>query len=879
MSILEVVVSITILLIVMLPMGVLLSHSIAAATSARQHQAAVQLADAWMEILTNATPPTSGGAVVTNTPSTPVAPTGVTPPSSTLAGTTFSVTAAYAVASVNTVGQSDLCAAGQPPSPSHPGVIELTVRVTWNAGQQSVSDTTDISYPKPGIQTDGFLAVDLANNSKDDVLGNSSADRLRAVPVIVTQTSTPTTISPNPYVLHADGNGCVFAQLPVGTYDVALGQPTAGTPSTFVGYTGTPPFVSTDGTTTDVATAQSVQVTAETVVQLRAFDEGIGATLAYGGASGVATGLSCPGTPGITCVATGNGTSAATATWGGASARWRTTTLSSSTAVNQVSCTSGSAPTCVAVGYGPGGATVATTTGGLDAATPVAVPTGVTDLTQVTCPSATGCYAAGTSSSGPVLLAGSAGTGSDQWILLAPPVAFASIQALACPTSTVCEVTFTDRLGGPGVLRLDGDPGRTAGNGSWAPAFTPDTLPATVTAVGALACPTATTCLAVAQGDQGSALDPTVITAGIGTSDTWGAESTFPTAGTSISALSCSPVACVATGSAAGAAAVWTADLTTAPHLWTPATGLPAAVTAVTGAACGVPSGGDSADCAVSAIVSSQSSSGQILVGSLSNGSWVWNLASLPAADAAQFLVGVACANTTSGADATCAATAATPGGPVVLTSASGPAGRWTDRTPASLDSGAVAGIAVQTAPAPTTNWSTQVAAGASPNATGLPNALYPQPGGYSVSTGDCAAEASTASTTSLSAAPGGRSSATLPLGLLPLQVVAADGSPVAGATVTLTAATADPVSGTDPCATHDAYPLPLTDPTGSTTASVPYGTYAVSVTVAGTTTTSVNRTLTVGTTSVALWDTTTPTAPALVATSFLPEPLTVPTS
>ena len=103
---------------------------------------------------------------------------------------------------------------------------------------------------------------------------------------------------------------------------------------------------------------------------------------------------------------------------------------------------------------------------------------------------------------------------------------------------------------------------------------------------------------------------------------------------------------------------------------------------------------------------------------------------------------------------------------------------------------------------------------------------LYPYANGYSIAAGDCQAEATSASAVSLNAAPSGTASATLPVGLLPLQVVSHALVPVGGATVTLTATT----SG---CG-GDQYTLPVTDTNGITRTSVPYGTYSYSVTVNG---------------------------------------------
>ena len=51
------------------------------------------------------------------------------------------------------------------------------------------------------------------------------------------------------------------------------------------------------------------------------------------------------------------------------------------------------------------------------------------------------------------------------------------------------------------------------------------------------------------------------------------------------------------------------------------------------------------------------------------------------------------------------------PTGPVIATSTSGPGGTWTTQTPSSLPGAMVTGIPLETAPATTTNWTTQVTA------------------------------------------------------------------------------------------------------------------------------------------------------------------------
>jgi Tfp pilus assembly protein PilV len=886
-TLVEVLVAFVLLLITVLPLTFLLTSAVSSAADSRQKEAALQLADSWVEILSNSSlPTTSEGAVITNSPQDPSTFPGISSsttsiPKSTLAGTTFAVTANFTTQSVDNEGQSDLCQSGQPPSQSHPAVILLQVTVSWNNGHNSVTDTTAVDYPQPGLQTQGFLAVQLTNSGSPDVLGNSASDRLAAVPITLTETAQgnatdPWISSSHALTLNPDQNGCVFAQVPVGTYTVSAGQPTSGKPKTFTDYSGYPPFVTTSGNSSDTATT-SVTVTAESTVQLNAFDEGITSAISYASSSAVDGGVSCPGTSSITCVTTGNGATGASAAWGGTGSTWSSTTFPNVTTLSQVACTSGSSPTCVWVGYNGSGGVIRTTSSDLGTTSADHMPTGVTitDVTQVACPSANGCYALGTTSGGPVLLAGAVGQTSpqsDTWTVAAPPATtLTSLSSLACPTSTTCEVSGS-AAATPVVLRLDGDPASLATNPLWTPTFSTDFLPSDVTSVGTITCPTATLCAAVGLGDPTSSSDPTVLTAAIasgsGSSSTWANESTFPTGATSITGISCTSTTCVAIGTAGGAAAVWTGDLTQSPDDWS-AVNVPGS-SAVSSVACGQATGNDTADCVLTAATSS--GTGQLLVGSLTNGSWSWNSITQVSGSTVRYYVGVACESSPSNSRSTCAAVGATATGPIIATSASGPVGTWTAHTPSSLAGATVTGIPLETAPASTTNWTPQVAAGANSNATTLPNVLYPQPGGYSVVAGDCPAEAQNAwAQASLTASPGSTApttSTTVPLGQLPLQVVSSTGAPVGGATVTLTSTTCGGPGG-------DTYVLPVTDADGLTQSSVPFGTYSYTVTSNGVTTSpSGPVTLNVSTNSVIEY-----TNGVQGPTTYLPGPVVVSSS
>ncbi|MGA2835481.1 MAG: hypothetical protein ABSF84_02675 [Acidimicrobiales bacterium] len=867
MTLVEVIVAGVVLLITMIPMGILLTNVSSDAVLARQHQAAEELADSWIQILSNTSPPTnpSTGTVLTNeTPTTltqaAAAAAGAPYPGSTFAGTTFTAQALYTENAVNDVGQSDLCSAGTAPSPSHPAVIQLQVNVTWGSGTNvhTVTEVTEIDFPRPGswLQAEGFLAINVSNEGDTDQLGNSAQVRLQAIPVGVTQTAAPVTPSDptgsptltTPYKLYPDADGCIFAEVPVGTYTVAALQPSVGAVA-IPGYSGLPPFVTTGGSQTDTQAGQVVTVSAEQVVPLYQFDEGMLTNVSYAGASAVDRGVTCPDAAGLTCVALGDGPTGASAAWGGSGAAWTSTTLSTRTHVNQVSCITATPSKCVGVGYyssagGTNTGIILSTTSDFTAQSSDNVPPTVTDITQVICPSTDGCLALGTTSSGPVLLAGKVVAGSDSWTIVTPPlVTITALDSIACPTPTTCELSYAGIGSAPGILTINGDPSSPS-----LLSFASDILPGQVYSVGTIACPSSTDCLAAAVGGQASPTDATVITTGV-TGDSWTAESSFPSGGVSVTGISCDTTSCVAIGAVSttqgAVAAVWTGDLTATPeHNWVLSNAIPNNVAALNSVACGTPASGDTAACVVAATTSGTSGLGELLVGSQTGtgSSWAWNLASEPSGTTVQYYLGVSCESPATATNAVCAAIGETTGGPIILTSPTGPTGSWSNQTPSSLPGALVDGIPVETSPAQTTSWTTQIPWGYdSSGSTGSLPVLYP--GAYSIAAGDCAGEASTNSSSSFSGIPGGTATAVVPLGLLPLQLVTASGAVVSGATVTITSTSC----GTD----GDYYNLPATDAQGVTMTSVPYGSYSYSVTSGSSAVAPTNVTLVVGADSV----------------------------
>jgi type II secretory pathway pseudopilin PulG len=898
-SLVEVLVAAVILLITMIPIGYLLTSATEAATASRQHQAAQQLADSWIQILSNANVPTVPGSdgvtpLLNGTTTLDNAyadsinaphPGPENPLNSTqfqFAGTNYAATATYTYNAVNDVGQSDLCLAGTPPSPSNPAVLQLQVNVSWgskaNPNQYHLSEVTNINYPPPGTNPDGFIDITVSNEGATDILGNSAVTRLEAVPVLVTQTSGSPAISP--LTVYPDANGCIFVQVPGGTsaapdtYTVALQQPTSGIP----GYADTPPFVNSNNQVASAITPQQASVVSgiESVVPLGNFDEAMNADVSYGGGSAVDSGVQCPGAASLTCLTLGSGTTGASAAWGGAGAPWTSTTLSNGSHINQVACTTATQSKCVAAGYtttaGTNVGLLLSTISDLNSTTPDLVPAGVTDIIQVTCPTNLGCYALGSNASGPVLLAGRVGPGTDVWQIISPPsVTFTALNSIACPTPNTCELAYAGSAGAAGVLRLDGDPAGVAGNPSWMPTITSDILPSpgngsaySFTSVGTITCPSATQCLATAVGDASSPTDATIAEATIASSgaSNWGAEATFPTGATSVTGISCLATTCVAVGTIAPSggsnAAVWTGQLTPTLDNWVQSNGIPPSVANVSGVACGQPAGTDTADCVVSAESSSGSGSGQLLVGSL-KGNWAWNFAPPPSGVSPQYYQGVACENPPANGNTACAAVGESANGPVVLTSPNGPNGSWSIQTPSTLAGATVSAIPVQVALTSTTAWTPL------PNLPPQSNLLYPSTNGYAVAAGQCASEAGVSSL--LQGVPGATASATVPLGLLPLRLVNSSGAPVTSATVTLTD-TSCGAGGT-------IYNMPVTDATGSTATSVPYGTYSYSVTVGSVAVAPTNLSLTVGPNTVDILNSLTPTVPAIV--NYLPGLVQVP--
>ena len=229
LTLVEVMVAFVVLLIVMIPFSYTLIAQVQSSVISKQRLTAIGLAETWVETLSNTTPPSNslgGPAVGVFAP--PVI--SGSPAQVTVAGSTYSSDVEYSWAASGPA--PDLCQSGVPQ------VLDLQVNVYWDGTRHFVTDNALIDYPTHGVQTLGFLAVQLTNSSTiTDNYGNLYPTRVQSVPVTI--------VGPSPAIssitLYPDSNGCVFTEANPGAYTVAVSDPTPNTP-TGSNY-GTPQFV------------------------------------------------------------------------------------------------------------------------------------------------------------------------------------------------------------------------------------------------------------------------------------------------------------------------------------------------------------------------------------------------------------------------------------------------------------------------------------------------------------------------------------------------------------------------------------------------------------------------------------------------------------
>lgn len=499
-------------------------------------------------------------------------------------------------ASGTTVKQNpkpNLCTSGTPQ------LLKMTITVSWgpNADTNNIQDSVVLNYPPSGVQTLGFLALQVSGDSEAaDSQGDPWSTRVTAVPVTF---SGPQTLN-----LYPDQYGCVFAQVKPGTYTVSVGQPSSGTPQgtsynsttypqpfvanavgsssavagSYSGHVWSPPD-SPSNATEPVGTAPAITVSVGTVTRVDAiaaanyppYDEGSTINWTFPSTTAVDDGVVCPGVNQIACVASGqNSAGTAQIAWTPGSS-WSNPSLPVGVSLTRMtSMASASTTACIGVGFGSSGAVIlhGTTSSPILYADPVTGLAGLSSagatLTQVVCPSATQCMAIGTNSSGAGVIASGAigavvaGVSTDTWTLDTVSTATTSLSSLQCPIGAGCAVIGTTSTS-PVILS------GPAGSGTFAASTFPTGASGfSVTTLSHLLCPTTTNCMAIGTGEVPSTATtspapPLVISgtwtggSGVGTTgatQAWNSDAgATGTTLTSVSAITCpSTTKCLVTG-------------------------------------------------------------------------------------------------------------------------------------------------------------------------------------------------------------------------------------------------------------------------------------------------------------------------------------------
>jgi hypothetical protein len=871
-SLIEVVLSITILLLVLVPVSYVLNSVLLDAGSAVSQTAALSVAEGAIENLNNSGPPS-------NADGTPQVGVNLNEGTKTEAAVTYSVSARFDWATIP--ASANLCTAG-----TIPQVVSLLVTVTWGS-DNTVTDSAILNYPPASVPTNGFIAQQIngdpaGNPGTQDATGNTwggAGGRVTGVPVTFTpQTGSPITID-------ADTNGCAFLQVPptllngvndAGTYTVTIGPDP--TPVQYVAPGSTASTVISSG-----LTVTTNQVTTSSPAQ---FDEGAYVGLSYPNSTVTDDGVTCPNVSSFQCVAFGqapNGTAADGSTGIVATASvlsgstWTSAQLTGVSRIESSACGS----LCIGVGYSvtsgtSTGAVVTTSATSPTSWTASTVPS--TALTQVQCPLPNVCVAIGTTSpSTGVLLSGTISGSTVSWVNQTPATVTALSQ-ITCPTSSVCMAVGTTATG-PVIV----SGAITATSQTW---FL-DTLPASTKTLTQIACGT-TACLAI-----GTTASAATVVAGTVTGATQlFVADTVPAGTTSLTQITCQgTTACLAIGAASATPTIIAGTVSATTQTWVADAPPSATLTSYLSISCnggtgttaclvldtntskgnGIIAGPVSATVSTwysdtfssspsllsglycssgsAACVATGSRGGTgfgsnavIYTGALTSATTTaaesWSLGTYsPTGNTPVWISGVGCYG---GSTPTCVAAASSQTTAQFLTNTSLPAASavWAPST-TSLTSGLITNalpIEVSNSEPPAISY-TACAAGACGSTIGP---LFPFVNGYSVGAGTCLAELSNASASATSV-PGTTQSnapvATIPLGLLPVKVVTAAGAPVSGATVSISVQ--DPTTANQPACDVPStnYTSPATNSDGLVRLDVIYETYTLSVKIAGVTT------------------------------------------
>lgn len=862
-TLVEVIVAFLVLLIVLVPVASLLGNVIGQAASARERLTALSLAEQYLEKLNN----TPFGAATVNRTSTittlPTTNVRILQKAHTKRSTIlYTVYAKFSWATGQ--GASDLCTSGLSPQ-----LLDLQIFVDWGSNHE-ITDSTLIDYPPVGLETYGFLAVqvngDPASGPPPDAKGHTWATRVTAVPITISSLPTGTSqVTPFSKTVYPNKHGCVFEEVPVppGSYSVTVDGPTPGTPSgTSFGSPSTPAWAANFNEGSQQTQKPFTVTVGRVTLATFTFDEGSLVDLRYPTTTAVEGGVTCPGSGSIVCVVTGQAPSTATtpsATPVGelsvlTPSGWKVDDVPSLARVTAVACAAGTR--CIGVGYARSGTAFVGASVSSQTASPSfssdAVPSTVTALDGLTCPSSTRCYAYGQGATGAVILSGVVSSSGVAWVADGGLGGVTAVSDLVCPGAASCYAVGTTGSG-PTILSLgaatswalDGLPTTPAitgltqlacpgtvtcyavgsstsgpvmlslglGNG-WAA----DTLPGTPTllSLSRITCPSTTTCFVVGTAKSGSTVSAVILS--VLTATTWIVDP-IPSTVRSLEQPVCpSDTHCYVVGRASSGPAALSSSGTS----WV-SDGLPPGLDTLTGLACAT-----SRHCFAAGTATSTGTELATIVSFGSATSWTTD--ALPAGSTPVFLSGVACAGTT------CVATGAAETGAVYLDGTS-TGSTWSLGRP-----NGVGGMYAAHVPISVSNSSLEPTGTIELGTPATPTSdlsrigpLFPFVSGYSVAAAECKSEMAHAS--SVATTPGATASVDLAMGLLPIEVLAPDGAPVAGATVSAAIVTqaATPSGTCTPLTplsgTNTAFSLERTGPDGLSELAVIYDRYRVTAT------------------------------------------------
>ncbi|MGH9100448.1 MAG: hypothetical protein ACRDV8_09505, partial [Acidimicrobiales bacterium] len=855
-----------VLMVVLVPVGMLLTNVLSQSATARDKLTALSLAEQCLERLNNTGPTLTQGV-----PKTSVAIDesshcfGADPVKEPTESTmTYDVHAEFTWETAQG-DHPDLCTSSVTAT-----LIEAQVWTTWGRTQK-VTDTTLLDYPPPGLPNDGFLAVEVngtpaftitpPGSPQEDASGRAWSTRVQLVPVTISRSGFSVTLHPNSY-------GCVFEEVPApDSYTVTTSNPTVG------GSPASPAWASPSETAT---ATQAVTANLDTVthVTLR-YDEGSLVKLQYPSTTATEGPVSCPAAGRIGCVVLGQAPSSSSTPAKSPTAelsvldtttkKWSVATPTGTRRLAAIACAGTNR--CIAVGYGGtagsySGVSLSSGTASAPSFTADTVPTGVSVLSGITCPASTRCYAWGLNGSSAVILTGTVTATAVTWgtkgtLPTTSTYATARVTSIACWSASRCYALATKKTATtPVVLSLS-----TTTSHKW----TADTLPTTTTylplTLTQLACPGTTTCYAVGTRKtfRADVISLSKTTSHTWLKNTWKTTSQHPTKTTvatltqlecpsstacyaigtrkyfyfysygaivsltgtttwkldttktakSVTAITCpSTSACLAIGtSSAGKLALFWQTATTT---FTPET-VPSSITGLWAITCA-----NSSHCFAIGTASSAGSTSAVVL----SGTSTWSLDTLPTTPAAVSLSGLACGGTM------CTAPGAAETGAVYLDGAP-TATSWTGATPAGAKGMYAGGVPVAVTNSGMTAHPLEVTVPSGTAAVSETPALFPFTSGYGVAATEC-----NTLTPSVEAgsAPGATSIVTVPMGILSVRAVNKYGQTDTGATVTASPSCtklAPPAGKSNP----SSFTLEPTGPLGLSQVAVPYGTYEVTVT------------------------------------------------